>query len=111
MISILAVNSSGQEQELKRIDKIAKGTLPHISASIIKKEDISKLQSDYKATKSKAGSSKKVGDIAKAIFAAAAFRDGQYATRGRMYVRAAALNGKSRAAWGRLQGLAWMEKN
>jgi hypothetical protein len=109
-MSILSDKGAKQEAVLKEVTAIASGTIPHIKPTIYKKEDLKEIESAYKSAKEKAKNSDKVGDICKAIFTTANYRDAVYATRGRKYMRTSGLNGKARAAWGRCEGLDWMER-
>ena len=109
-MSILSDKSAKQEAVLKEVTSIAAGTIPHIKPTIYKKEDLKEIESAYKSAREKARSSDKIGDICKAIFTTANYRDVVYATRGRKYMRTSGLNGKSRAAWGRVECLDWMER-
>lgn len=109
-MSILSDNRAKQEAVLKEVTAMAKGTIPHIKPTIYKKEDIKELQEAYESAKKKAKNSTKVSEICKAVFATANYRDVMYATRGRKYMRSAGLNGKARAAWGRIEGINWMDR-
>lgn len=109
-MSILSAKSSEQEAALKEVSAIAAGTIPHIKPTIYKKDELDKLQEAYKQSKEKAKDSDKIGDICKAIFTTANYRDAVYSTRGRKYMRTSGLNGKARAAWGRMECLNWMDR-
>lgn len=109
-MSILSADEDKQEEVLKHIDKMADGTIGHIASTILTKDVLEELKSDFQKAKEKAKNSRKRADVSKAIFAAAAIRDGVYSTRGRKFMRTAGLNGKARAAWGRMQGLNWMSE-
>lgn len=109
-MSILSAESKKQDNVQKDITAIAAGTISHIKTPIYKKEDLSELEEQYNSLADKAASSEKVSDICSAIFAAAGYRDAMYAVKGRKFMRAAGLNGKSRAAWGREETLGWMGK-
>ena len=110
MSSILSDKSSDQEAALKEVTAMASGTIPHIKPTIYKKEELEKIQNAYKQSREKAKESDKIGDICKAIFTTANYRDAVYSTRGRKYMRASGLNGNARAAWGRIECLNWMER-
>lgn len=109
-MSILSDKPNKQKAVLKEVTAIAKGTIPHIKPTVYKKEELKELSEAYENAKKKAKKSNKIGDICKAIFTTANYRDAIYTTRGRKYMRTAGLNGKSRAAWGRLESLDWMER-
>jgi hypothetical protein len=109
-MSILSDKPNKQKAVLKEVTAIAKGTIPHIKPTVYKKEELKELSEAYENAKKKAKNSNKIGDICKAIFTTANYRDAIYTTRGRKYMRTAGLNGKSRAAWGRLESLDWMER-
>jgi hypothetical protein len=109
-MSILSAASDKQDKVQREITAIATGTISHIKTPIYKKEDLSELEEQYNSLADKAASSEKVSDICGAIFAAAGYRDAMYAVKGRKFMRASGLNGKSRAAWGREETLDWMGK-
>ena len=109
-MSILSDKSAKQEAVLKEVTAIASGTISHIKPTIYKKEDLKEIENAYKSAKEKAKNSDKIGDICKAIFTTANYRDAIYSTRGRKYMRTSGLNGKSRAAWGRAECLNWMDR-
>lgn len=109
-MSILSSSSGKQEKVLREISAIAGGTIPHIKTPLYTKDDLKEIKSEYEDLTKKAAKSTKVSDMCVAIFATANYRDAVYSTRGRKFMRAAGLNGKTRAAWGRVEGLDWMQK-
>lgn len=108
-MSILSNSADKQEKVLREISSIASGTIPHIKPTVYTSDDIDELKSDHENFGEKAAESTFAGDICKAIFATANYRDAVYSTRGRKFMRVVGLNGKARAAWGRMESLDWME--
>ena len=95
---------------IKEVEAMAKGTIPHIKPTIYTEDEINELKGEHESFNKSAAQSNSSGDICKAIFATANYRDAMYATRGRKFMRVSGLNGKARAAWGRMECLNWMEK-
>lgn len=108
-MNILADTPDKLGNALKGVDKIASGTIPHIAPFIITKDELEELKSAYESGKEKAKNSDKLGDVNKAIYTTACYRDAVYVTRGRKFMRTSGLNGKARAAWGRAECLNWMK--
>lgn len=109
-MSILSNKPDKQDKVLKEIEAIAKGTIPHIKPTIYTEDEIKELKGEHESFSKNAATSTSSGDICQAIFATANYRDAMYSTRGRKFMRVAGLNGKARAAWGRMECLNWMEK-
>lgn len=109
-MSILSSSSGKQEKVMREVTAIAGGTISHIKTPLYTKDDLEEIKSEYEELTKQAAQSTKVSDMCAAIFATANYRDAMYSTRGRKFMRASGLNGKTRAAWGRVEGLDWMHK-
>lgn len=101
---------SGLEEEMKRISKCAKGSIPGIVSARLEKSDLDKLKENRDKAIKDADDPEKVPSVyktSKAIYNTAAYRDAKYSLSGRKFMRCCGLNGKQYSAFGRILHYEW----
>lgn len=100
-----------QQEEQKRIERIAKGEVPGMKSARYTKEDKSELKQNVSKMKGKADDKMKgTVWVSGLCYALAAQRDAPYSAAGRKYMRTMSLNTRMRIAYMRALAFNWMKE-